>query len=114
MRLLGMVEAQLLGDREESAVVVAAGAGGVTDAAGGGDAMDCLVQQSFEGELGAAGGRGLSDQGLGRGKIGQLGVVPLNVGPRLLPARRRVQVVSCSRRDNEPECPGVPIPGHPK
>ena len=83
MRLLGVVEAQLLGDREESAVVVAAGAGGVADAAGGGDAMDCLMKQSLEGELGAAGGRRLSDQGLGRGKIWQLGVVPLNVGPRL-------------------------------
>jgi hypothetical protein len=45
--------------------------------------MDCLVKQPLEGELVPAGGRGLSDQRLGRGKIGQLGVVPLNVGPRL-------------------------------
>lgn len=83
MRLLGMIQAQLLGDREESAVVVAPGPGGVADTPGGGDAMDCLVKQSLEGELGAAGGRRLSDQGLWRGKIGQLGVVPLNLGPRL-------------------------------
>ncbi len=41
------------------------------------------MEQPFEGELAATGGRGLSDQGLGRGKIWQLGVVPLNVGPRL-------------------------------
>lgn len=78
-----MVEAQLLGDREEASVVVAAGAGGVPDTSRGSDAVDCLMEQPFEGELGATGGRGLSDQGLWRGKIGQLGVVPLNVGPRL-------------------------------
>lgn len=65
--LLGMVEAQLLGDREEASVVVAAGAGSVTDSSRGSDAVDCLVEQSLEGELGATGGRGLSDQGLGRG-----------------------------------------------
>ena len=51
MRLLGVVQAQLLGDREESAVVVAAGTGGVADAARGGDAMDCFMEQPFEGEL---------------------------------------------------------------
>ena len=34
--------------------------------------------------------------------------------PTPLPALRREQVVSCSRNDNEPGCPGVPIPGHPK
>ena len=83
MRLLGMVQAQLLGDREESTVVIAPRAGGVAYSARGGDAVDCLVKQSLEGELVPAGGRRLSDQGLGRGKIGQLGVVPLNVGPRL-------------------------------
>jgi hypothetical protein len=82
MRLLGVVQAQFLGDREESAVVVTAGARGVADSAGGGDAVDCLMKQSFEGEFVPAGGRRLSDQGLWRGKIGQLGVVPLNVGPR--------------------------------
>ncbi len=81
--LLGVIEAQLLGDREEASVVVAAGAGGVADTSRGGDAVDCLVEQSLEGELGATGGRGLSDQGLWGGEIGQLGVVPLNVGPRL-------------------------------
>ena len=62
MRFLGVVQAQLLGDREESAVVVPAGAGGVAYSARGGDAVDCLVEQSFEGELVPAGGRGLSDQ----------------------------------------------------
>ena len=83
MRLLGVVQAQLLGDREESKVVVAPRAGGVAYSARGGDAVDCLMEQSLERELVPAGGRRLSDQGLGRGKIGQLGVVPLNVGPRL-------------------------------
>ena len=67
MRLLGVVKPQLLGDRQEPAVVVAAGARGVTDAAGGGDAVDCLVQQPFEGEFGATCGRRLSDQRFGRG-----------------------------------------------
>ncbi len=83
VRFLGVVQAQLLGDGEKSAVVVAAGPGCVADAAGGGDAMDCLVKQSLEGELVTAGGRRLPDQGLWRGEIWQLGVVPLNVGPRL-------------------------------
>ncbi len=83
MRFVGVVQAQLLGDREESAVVVAAGTGGVADAARGGDAMDCLMEQSLEGELVTARGRRLPDQGLWRGKVGQLGVVPLNIGPRL-------------------------------
>src|SRR5262249_20802111 len=83
VRFLGMVQAQFPGDREESAVVITAGAGGVPYAAGGGDAVDCLMEQSLEGEFVPAGGRRLSDQGLGRGEIRQLGVVPLNVGPRL-------------------------------
>ena len=80
---------------------------GVTDAAGGGDPVDCLVQQPFEGEFRAAGGRGLSDQGLGRGQIGQLGVVPLNVGPRLTASSAartgwcRAHAVTTSRR---PRC----------
>jgi len=83
VRLLGMVQAQFLGDREEPAVVIAAGAGGVAHTARGGDAMDCLVEESLEGELVSACGRRLPDQGLRRGKIWQLGVEPLNVGPRL-------------------------------
>ncbi|GHJ36298.1 hypothetical protein Sm713_19070 [Streptomyces sp. TS71-3] len=61
--------------------MIAAGAGRVTHSAGGGDAMDCLVEESLEGEFGAAGGRRLSDQCFGRGKIWQFGVVPLNFGP---------------------------------
>src|SRR6476646_7018400 len=83
MRLLGVVEAQLLGDREESAVVVPPRAGRVTHAARGGDAMDCCVKQSLEGEFVTARGRRLPDQGLWRGKVGQFGVVPLDIGPRL-------------------------------
>ncbi len=83
MRLLRVVQAQLLGDREKSAVVVSAGARGVSDSTRGGDAVDCFMKQSLEREFVSAGGRRLSDQGLRRGKIGQLGVVPLNVGPRL-------------------------------
>ncbi len=67
MRLLAVVEPQLLGDRQEPPVVVAAGARGVTDTAGGRDAVHCLVQQPFEGELGAASGRRLPDQRFGRG-----------------------------------------------
>jgi hypothetical protein len=63
--------------------VVPAGAGRVSHTAGGGDAMDCLMEQSLEGELVSARGRRLSDQGLWRGKVRQLGVVPLDVGPRL-------------------------------
>jgi hypothetical protein len=82
MRLLRVVEPELVGDRQEASVVVAACARGVTDTAGGGDSVHGLVQQPFEGELGAAGGRGLSDQGLGGGQIRQFGVVPLNIGPR--------------------------------
>ena len=45
--------------------------------------MDCLMEQSLEGEFVTARGRRLPDQGLWRGKVRQLGVVPLNVGPRL-------------------------------
>ncbi len=83
VRLLGVVKAQLLGDGQEPAVVVPPGSGRVAHATRGGDAVDCLVQQSLEGEFVPARGRRLPDQGLGRGKIGQFGVVPLNVGPRL-------------------------------
>lgn len=62
MWLLGVLKAQLLGDGQESTVVVAASPRGVPDAAGGGDAVDGLMEQPFEGELSAASGRGLPDE----------------------------------------------------
>ena len=62
MRLLDVLEAQLLRDGQESTVVVAARSRGVPDTARGGDPVDGFVEQPFEGELGAASGRGLSDE----------------------------------------------------
>lgn len=115
MRFLGVVEAELLGDREESAVVVPARPGGVADSTRGGDAMDCLMEQSLEGEFVPAGGRRPRSGTRERQDPAARGGA-VECRPTPVPVLRREQVVSvsCSRNDNEPECPCVPIPGHPK
>lgn len=48
MRILTMVKAEFLGNRQKAAIVIAPRPGGITHPTGGGNAMHSLVQQTFE------------------------------------------------------------------
>ncbi len=81
MRLHRVRQAELRGEQQEAPVVVAPCPRGVPDVPGGGQAVGGLVQQPLETEPGAAGRGGLADQGLGRGEVGEVLVMGLDVTP---------------------------------
>lgn len=81
MRVGRMFEPQLVGNSEESAVVVPPSSGGISYTSGRGEPVGRLVQQALETQLGSTGGGGLVDQALRRREIGQVRVVTLDLRP---------------------------------
>lgn len=74
-------QAELGGEQQEAPVVVAAGSRGVPDVPGRGQTVGSLVEEPLETEPGATGRGGFADQGLGRGQVGEVLVVGLDVTP---------------------------------